>query len=105
MAKCDVSDETRASRKTVRDIAALAKQQGVNNLKIHGDGLIVGTNKYRHDELDLLPHQSEKSETKKRGFVSKGNIALIRTFTGHVFRTNKARPMNAWSKRSSTKRP
>lgn len=62
----DVSEETRASRKTVRDIAALAKQQGNNNLKVHGDGLIVGSTKYRHNELDLLPPNFSVSKAKSR---------------------------------------
>lgn len=51
----DVSDITRRQRKTVREIAAYAKTQGIPDLKIHGDGLVLGNNKYRHQDLDLLP--------------------------------------------------
>lgn len=51
----DVSDLTRRNRKNVRDIATSAKIQGVTNVKVHGDGLVVGEGKYRHKDLDLLP--------------------------------------------------
>lgn len=53
----DVSEDTRRKRKSVRDIAALAKLNGVEGIKIHGDGLIYENNKYRHDDLDLLPDE------------------------------------------------
>lgn len=51
----DVSDETRNNRKTVREVAILAKQLGNNNIKVHSDGLIIGNQKYKHEDLDLLP--------------------------------------------------
>lgn len=51
----DVSDVTRRNRKNVRDIATLAKQQGDDSIRIHGDGLVVGDGKFRHRDLDLLP--------------------------------------------------
>lgn len=51
----DISDFTRRQRKTVREIAAYAKSQGISELKIHGDGLIINNNKYKHQDLDLLP--------------------------------------------------
>lgn len=51
----DVSDHTRRQRKTVRDIAAYAKSIGLNDLKVHGDGLIVDGDKFKHQDLDLLP--------------------------------------------------
>lgn len=51
----DTSDYTRRQRKTVREIAACAKTQGISDLKIHGDGLILGNDKYKHQDLDLLP--------------------------------------------------
>lgn len=62
----DVSEETRAHRKTVRDVAALAKHLGNNNIKVHGDGLVIGPNKYRHDKLDLLPPNLSVSKAKLR---------------------------------------
>lgn len=80
----DVSEETRAKRKTVRDIAAMAKQQGNNNLKIHGDGLIVGTTKYRHDELDLLPPNlsivKAKSRDEETGIYFQGEQSPFSNF-------------------------
>lgn len=51
----DVSDYTRRQRKIVRDIAAYAKALGQTDLKVHGDGLVVGNGKYKHQDLDLLP--------------------------------------------------
>lgn len=51
----DTSEETRRNRKTARDIAALAKLNGVDNVRIHGDGIIVNDVKYRHCDMDLLP--------------------------------------------------
>lgn len=51
----DVSDHTRRQRKTVRDIAAYAKSIGQADLKVHGDGLIIDGDKYKHQDLDLLP--------------------------------------------------
>lgn len=51
----DVSEVTRKHRKRTRDVAYLAKLNGVNNVKIHSDGIIVGDEKYHHTDLDLLP--------------------------------------------------
>lgn len=51
----DVSDYTRRQRKTVRDIAANAKIIGQTDLKVHGDGLVLGNGKFKHQDLDLLP--------------------------------------------------
>lgn len=62
----DVSDETRRLRKTVRDVAALAKIKGHDNIKIHGDGLIVDDTKYRHADLDLLPPSIAVDKAKSR---------------------------------------
>lgn len=51
----DVSDLTRRQRKTVRDISTYAKSIGQTDLKVHGDGLVVGNGKFKHQDLDLLP--------------------------------------------------
>lgn len=64
----DISDETRRNRKTVRDIAALAKQVGTN-VKVHDDGIIVDNTKFRHQDLDLLPPRI--SVTNLQGFIFK----------------------------------
>lgn len=61
----DISDFTRRQRKTVREIAAYAKASGIPDLKIHGDGLVVGTNKYKHQDLDLLPAHLSISKAKQ----------------------------------------
>lgn len=61
----DISDETRRNRKTVRDIAALAKQVGTE-VKVHDDGIIVGNNKYKHADLDLLPPEISVTKAKSR---------------------------------------
>lgn len=51
----DVSDTTRKQRKRVRDVAYLASLKGVKDVKIHSDGIVIGNDKYRHADLDLLP--------------------------------------------------
>lgn len=51
----DVSDVTRKQRKRVRDVAYLANLKGVNDVKIHSDGIVIGNDKYHHADLDLLP--------------------------------------------------
>lgn len=51
----DISDETRRNRKTTRDVAALANLNGIRDIRVHGDGLIIDNIKYKHNELDLLP--------------------------------------------------
>lgn len=51
----EVSDLTNRNRKTVRDVAENAKNLRFNDLKIHGDGLIIGSAKIKHQDLDLLP--------------------------------------------------
>lgn len=61
----DVSNFTRRQRKTVRDIAAYAKSQGTTDLKIHGDGLVLGNGKYKHQDLDLLPAHLSISKAKQ----------------------------------------
>lgn len=53
----EVSDETRRNRKSVREVAILAKQVGKANIKIHSDGLIIDNQKFKHEDLDLLPPQ------------------------------------------------
>lgn len=51
----EVSDITKRNRKTVRDVADHAKSLGIEDIKIHGDGLLIGTTKIKHQDLDLLP--------------------------------------------------
>lgn len=62
----DVSDMTRRNRKNVRDIATSAKYQGMDNIRVHGDGLVVGEGKYRHRDLDLLPPDLSLGKAKTR---------------------------------------
>lgn len=62
----DVSDVTRRCRKNVRDIATLARQQGEEGVRIHGDGLVVGDGKFRHKDLDLLPVNLALDKAKTR---------------------------------------
>lgn len=62
----DISDTTRRYRKTVRDIATLANLNGIQNIRVHGDGLIVENTKYRHNELDLLPPALSIEKAKSR---------------------------------------
>lgn len=62
----DVSDLTRRCRKSVRDVATLAKQQGIPNIKVHGDGIVVNDSKFKHIDLDLLPPHLAISEAKTR---------------------------------------
>lgn len=62
----DVSDETRHSRKSAREVAVLAKQQGKTNIKIHGDGLIIDNQKYKHEDFDLLPPNLSITKAKSR---------------------------------------
>lgn len=51
----DVSDITQSHRKQVRDVVYLAKQNGIMNIKIHTDGVIIDDKKFHHADLDLLP--------------------------------------------------
>lgn len=62
----DVSDFTRRQRKTTRDITALAKINGEESIRVHGDGLIVGDTKYKHTDLDLLPPHLSIEKAKSR---------------------------------------
>lgn len=62
----DVSDETRSYRKITRDVATLAKMQGCKTVKVHGDGIIVGSQKFKHSDLDLLPKQFSVLKAKSR---------------------------------------
>lgn len=89
----DVSEETRAHRKTVRDIAALAKHLGNDSVKVHGDGVIVGSNKYRHDELDLLPPNLSVTKAKSRdedtGIYFQGEQSPYSNFHNSRFKDNQ----------------
>lgn len=62
----DVSEETRQYRKTARDIAALAKTNGVDSVKIHSDGIIIDNTKYKHADFDLLPPNLSVAKAKTR---------------------------------------
>lgn len=46
----DVSDVTRAQRKKVRDVVYLAKQNGITDIKILYDGVIIENNKFHHND-------------------------------------------------------
>lgn len=62
----DVSDITRRNRKNVRDIATVAKQQGITYIRTHGDGIVVEDGKFRHKDLDLLPPNLSLGRAKTR---------------------------------------
>lgn len=62
----DVSEETRRMRKTIRDIATLAKINGDEGIRVHSDGLIYGDDKYRLNDLDLLPSNISVDKAKSR---------------------------------------
>lgn len=51
----DVSVITRRNRKIVRDVASHAKDMGIDDIKVHGDGIVLGNKKIKHYDLDLLP--------------------------------------------------
>lgn len=89
----DVSEETRAHRKTVREVAALAKHLGNDNIKVHGDGLIVGSTKYRHNELDLLPPNLSVTKAKSRdedtGIYFQGEQSPYSNFYNSRFQDNQ----------------
>lgn len=44
--------------KNVRDIATVAKQQGITTIRTHGDGIVVDDGIFRRKDLDLLSRQS-----------------------------------------------
>lgn len=50
----DTTTLTRKMRENYRAVAALAQANG-NNVKIHGDGIIIDGRKYKHAESDQLP--------------------------------------------------
>lgn len=62
----DVSDVTRSLRKKVRDVVYLAKQNGISDIKIHSDGVIIDSIKYHHSDLDLLPPLISVQKAKSR---------------------------------------
>lgn len=62
----DVSDITRRNRKNVRDIATVAKQQGITSIRTHGDGIVVDDGNFRHKDLDLLPPNLTLGKAKTR---------------------------------------
>lgn len=62
----EVSDETRRLRKTVRDIASLAKINGNEGLKVHSDGVILDNDKFHLNDLDLLPPRLSVDKSKSR---------------------------------------
>lgn len=62
----DVSDLTRRHRKNVRDVASLAKLNGMTNIKTHSDGLVIDNMKYRFPDFDLLPDSLQLDKAKNR---------------------------------------
>lgn len=62
----EVSDLTRRKRKITRDVATLAKQQGIEGVRVHGDGVVIGSHKYKHCDLDLLPEELSVGKAKTR---------------------------------------
>lgn len=51
----DVSDLTRRNRKIAKGVAAQANALGIENVKLHSDGIIIGEGKFKLHDLDLLP--------------------------------------------------
>lgn len=51
----EVSDLTRRSRKTAKGVALQANSLGIDNVKLHSDGIIIGDSKFKLYDLDLLP--------------------------------------------------
>lgn len=51
----EVSDLTRRNRKTAKGVALQANSLGIENVKLHSDGIIIGDSKFKLHDLDLLP--------------------------------------------------
>lgn len=51
----EVSDLTRRNRKTAKGVAFQANALGIENVRVHSDGLILGEGKFKLFDLDLLP--------------------------------------------------
>lgn len=51
----DVSDFTRRNRKVAKGVALQATSLGIENVKLHSDGIIIGDSKFKLQDLDLLP--------------------------------------------------
>lgn len=62
----DVSEVTRRHRKNARDVATLARINGVGNIKTHSDGLVIEDTKYRFSDFDLLPASLKLFKAKSR---------------------------------------
>lgn len=62
----DVSEITRRHRKNARDVATLARQNGINNIKTHSDGLVIDDKKYRFSDFELLPSSLKLGKAKNR---------------------------------------
>lgn len=100
----NISDKTRRNRKTVRDIATLAKQVGTN-VKVHDDGIIVDNNKFRHQDLDLLPPKISVAKAKSREESTRiyfqGDRVPTLITTSRDLWTSKAKYLKTWSRRFS----
>lgn len=100
----DVSDITRRNRKLVRDVANQALDIGVENVKIHGDGIVIGNGKFKHRDLDLLPPpfslpQMPKPFTRILMYFSRVNIHNSQIFIPPALRIRIHKYTNAWNKR------
>lgn len=62
----DVSELTRRHRKSARDVASLARLNGLTNIKTHSDGLVIDDTKYRFPDFDLLPNSLKLDKAKNR---------------------------------------
>lgn len=51
----EISDLTRRNRKIAKGVAFQANALGIENVKLHSDGLILGEAKFKLSDLDLLP--------------------------------------------------
>lgn len=59
----DTTTMTRKAREDYRSVAALAQTKG-NNIKVHGDGIVIDGRKYRHGEADQLPSELSLAKAK-----------------------------------------
>lgn len=51
----DISDHTRPARKLAKGFADQATSLGIDSVKLHSDGIIIGESKFKLHDLDLLP--------------------------------------------------
>lgn len=62
----DLSEITRRHRKNARDVASLARMNGMTNIKTQSDGLVIEDTKYRFPDFDLLPSSLTLDKAKNR---------------------------------------